>query len=288
MTNTAGIGEAPQTAKAADAVLEAALAALDGRRFTVLTGAGVSTDSGIPDYRGEGSPRRNPMTIEQFLSAPRFQKRYWAGSHLGYRAFTAAQPNAGHRALAALEAAGRVNGVVTQNVDGLHVRAGSRHVVPLHGTVDRVVCLNCGQVFARPEFEARIDAENPWLERPESIVINPDGDAEVADVDRFVVPECTVCGGLLKPDVVFFGEYVPVDRFDEAKALVTSSEALLIAGSSLVVNTGIRLVEQARRRKLPIVIVNRGVTKADDRATVKVDGGTSEFLSVLAERVGAR
>ncbi|MCL2515886.1 MAG: NAD-dependent deacetylase [Microbacteriaceae bacterium] len=271
----------------ADASLEAALDTLDGRRFAVLTGAGVSTDSGIPDYRGAGSRRRTPMTIEQFRSAPRFQQRYWAGSHLGYRAFTAAQPNAGHRALAALEVAGHINGVVTQNVDGLHLRAGSLRVVPLHGTVDRVVCLDCGQVFARPEFEARIDAENPWLERPESIVINPDGDAEVADVERFVVPECTVCGGLLKPDVVFFGEYVPVDRFDEAKALVTSAEALLIAGSSLAVNTGIRLLEQARRRRLPIVIVNRGATKGDERATVKVDGGTTEFLTALADRLGA-
>lgn len=269
----------------ADELLDAAATALEGRTVTAVTGAGVSTDSGIPDYRGEGSPRRTPMTIEQFLSSPRSQKRYWAGSHLGYGVFNSARPNAGHFALAQLEAAGVVNGVVTQNVDGLHVRAGSRRVVPLHGSMDRVLCLRCGQVFARPDIAARIDAANPWLAKPESVVINPDGDAQVADVDDFIVPECTVCGGPLKPDVVFFGEFVPVDRFEEAKALIAGAEALLIAGSSLVVNTGIRLVEQARRRRLPIVVINRGITKADDRATLKIDGGASEYLTALAARL---
>jgi NAD-dependent SIR2 family protein deacetylase len=271
--------------RATDILLDAAVEALRDRTITVLTGAGVSTDSGIPDYRGAGAPKRNPMTIEQFLASPRARQRYWAGSHLGYALFDAARPNAGHRVLAELEAEGLVAGVVTQNVDGLHVRAGSRRVVPLHGTMDRVVCLNCGQVFARPDIAARIDAANPWLAKPEAVVINPDGDAEVAEVDDFVVPECTVCGGPLKPDVVFFGEFVPVDRFDEAKALIASSDALLVAGSSLVVNTGIRLIEQARRRRLPIVVINRGVTKGDARATVKIDGGTSEYLTALADRL---
>ncbi|GAA4193900.1 hypothetical protein GCM10022288_28430 [Gryllotalpicola kribbensis] len=268
-----------------DTLLDAAVDALAGRTITVLTGAGVSTDSGIPDYRGAGAPKRNPMTIEQFLASPRARQRYWAGSHLGYSLFDAARPNDGHRALAELEARGLVSGVVTQNVDGLHVRAGSRRVVPLHGTMDRVVCLNCGQVFARPDIAARIDAANPWLAKPEAVVINPDGDAEVTDVENFVVPDCTVCGGPLKPDVVFFGEFVPVDRFDEAKALIASSDALLVAGSSLVVNTGIRLIEQARRRRLPIVVINRGVTKGDSRATVKIDGGTTEYLVALADRL---
>jgi NAD-dependent SIR2 family protein deacetylase len=271
--------------QATDTALDAAVEALAGRTITVLTGAGVSTDSGIPDYRGAGAPKRTPMTIEQFLASPRARQRYWAGSHLGYGLFNAARPNAGHRALAELEARGVVAGVVTQNVDGLHVRAGSRRVVPLHGAMDRVVCLNCGQVFARPDIAARIDAANPWLTKPDAVVINPDGDAEVAEVDDFVVPDCTVCGGALKPDVVFFGEFVPVDRFDEAKALIASSDALLVAGSSLVVNTGIRLIEQARRRKLPIVVINRGETKGDGRATVKIDGGTSEYLTALADRL---
>lgn len=270
-----------------DAALDAATEALRDRTITVLTGAGVSTDSGIPDYRGAGAPKRNPMTIEQFLTSSRARQRYWAGSHLGYALFNAAVPNAGHRALAELEARGVVAGTVTQNVDGLHVRAGSRRVVPLHGTLDRVVCLCCGQVFARPDIAARIDAANPWLARPDAVVINPDGDAEVADVDDFVVPDCTVCGGALKPDVVFFGEFVPTDRFDEAKSLIASSDALLVAGSSLVVNTGIRLIEQARRRKLPIVVINRGVTKGDSRATIKIDGGTTEYLTALADRLGS-
>jgi NAD-dependent SIR2 family protein deacetylase len=273
--------------RAADEAVDAAVDALQGRTIAALTGAGVSTDSGIPDYRGEGAPRRSPMTIEQFLSSPRSRKRYWAGSHLGYGLFNSARPNAGHRALAELEAAGIVTGVITQNVDGLHVRAGSRRVVPLHGSMDRVVCLRCGQVFARPDIAAQIDAANPWLADPEAVVINPDGDAEVTDVDEFEVPDCSVCGGSLKPDVVFFGEFVPFDRFDEAKALIASSDALLVAGSSLVVNTGIRLIEQARRRKLPIVVINRGATKGDARATVKIDGGTSEVLSALADRLEA-
>ncbi|MBD8659597.1 NAD-dependent deacetylase [Frigoribacterium sp. CFBP 8754] len=267
------------------AALDEAVALLGGRTVAVLTGAGVSTDSGIPDYRGEGAPVRNPMTFQQFLSGERYRKRYWAGSHLGWRSFRAATPNEGHRALAQLEAAGVTNGVVTQNVDALHERAGSRRVVDLHGTVDRVVCLTCGQSFARDVVAARLSAANPWLDEPESVRLAPDGDVEVADIDAFVVPECTVCGGMLKPDVVFFGEFVPVERFAEARSLVVGADALLIAGSSLVVNSGIRLLDQATRRKMPVVVVNRGVTKGDPRATVKIDAGTSETLTALARRL---
>ena len=267
------------------AALDEAVALLAGRTVAVLTGAGVSTDSGIPDYRGEGAPVRNPMTFQQFLSGERYRKRYWAGSHLGWRSFRAATPNEGHRALAQLEAAGVTNGVVTQNVDALHERAGSRRVVDLHGTVDRVVCLTCGQSFARDVVAARLSSANPWLDEPESVRLAPDGDVEVADIDAFVVPECTVCGGMLKPDVVFFGEFVPVERFAEARSLVVGADALLIAGSSLVVNSGIRLLDQATRRKMPVVVVNRGVTKGDPRATVKIDAGTSETLTALARRL---
>ncbi|QNE42781.1 NAD-dependent deacetylase [Frigoribacterium sp. NBH87] len=267
------------------AALDEAVALLGGRTVAVLTGAGVSTDSGIPDYRGEGAPVRNPMTFQQFLSGERYRKRYWAGSHLGWRSFRAATPNEGHRALAQLEAAGVTNGVVTQNVDALHERAGSRRVVDLHGTVDRVVCLTCGQSFARDVVAARLSAANPWLDEPESVRLAPDGDVEVADIDAFIVPECTVCGGMLKPDVVFFGEFVPVERFAEARSLVVGADALLIAGSSLVVNSGIRLLDQATRRKMPVVVVNRGVTKGDPRATVKIDAGTSETLTALARRL---
>ena len=266
-------------------VLDAAVDVLAGRRVAVLTGAGVSTDSGIPDYRGEGAPVRHPMTFQQFLADERWRKRYWAGSHVGWRSFTAARPNAGHRALAALERGGVTNGVVTQNVDALHARAGSQRVVDLHGTVDRVRCLACGQSFARDTVAARLSAANPWLDEPDQVVLAPDGDVEVRDVDAFVVPECTVCGGVLKPDVVFFGEFVPVERFAEARSLVVQAEALLVVGSSLVVNSGIRLLDQAVRRGHPVVVVNRGVTKGDARAAVKVDAGTSETLEALVERL---
>ena len=267
--------------------LDAAVDALAGRRIAVVTGAGISTDSGIPDYRGEGAPVRTPMTFQQFLADPRARKRYWAGSHLGYGRFAAARPNTGHEVLAALEAAGVVTGVVTQNVDGLHSRAGSRRVIDLHGSMDRVLCLDCGQVFARVDVAERIDAENPWLSEPDAVVIAPDGDAEVTEIDDFVIPACTVCGGALKPEVVFFGEFVPAEKFSEARSMITASDALVIAGSSLVVNSGIRLLEQARRRRQPIVVINRGATKGDARATVKIDAGASETLTALAARLTA-
>lgn len=265
--------------------IDEAVELLSGRRFAVLTGAGVSTDSGIPDYRGEGAPKRSPMTFQQFLASESYSKRYWAGSHLGYRRFAAAAPNAGHVALAALESSGATNGVITQNVDGLHKQAGSRRVVDLHGAMDRVLCLTCGQVFARESVSARIEAANPWLDADGAVEIAPDGDAIVTDIDAFVVPNCTVCGGRLKPDVVFFGEFIPAEKYREASAMVRSSDALLVAGSSLVVNSGIRLLEEARRRRLPIVIVNRGVTKGDGRAAIKLDGGTTETLVELARRL---
>jgi NAD-dependent SIR2 family protein deacetylase len=251
----------------------------------VLTGAGMSTDSGIPDYRGEGAPKRSPMTIQQFLAAESFRQRYWAGSYLGWSRFVSAQPNAGHVALADLEAAGRVQGVVTQNVDGLHGKAGSRHVVEVHGSVDRVVCLRCGQLFARGAVAERIEAANAWFVGGTAAALNPDGDADVGDVSAFVVPDCTVCGGTLKPEVVFFGELVPRERFTEAAAIVKRADALLVAGSSLVVNSGIRLLEQARRRRVPIVVLNRGVTKGDRVAALKIDAGTTETLTALRDRL---
>jgi len=269
----------------ASASLDAAVSALRGRTIAALTGAGVSTDSGIPDYRGEGAPVRSPMTFQQFLADENYRKRYWAGSHLGWKRFDSAMPNAGHRALADLEAAGLVDGVITQNVDGLHVRAGSQRVVDLHGTMDRVRCLQCGQYFARASVAERISASNPWLDTPEAVELSPDGDVEIRDVGAFTIPECSNCGGILKPDVVFFGEFVPKATFEEASALLLAADALLIAGSSLVVNSGIRLLEQAYRRRLPIVIVNRGVTKGDGRSSVKIEAGTSETLVALLERL---
>lgn len=260
---------------------------LNGKLISVLTGAGISTDSGIPDYRGEGAAVRNPMTFQQFQGAPGFRKRYWAGSHVGWKRFVASAPNDGHSALAEFERRGVSNGVITQNVDGLHLQAGSTRVVDVHGSIDRARCLRCGQYYARTPLAQRIDELNPWLEESESHTLNPDGDAEVHDVDAFVIPECTVCGGMLKPDVVFFGEFVPTRKFQLASSLVDQSEALIVAGSSLVVNSGIRLVERALRKKIPLVIINRGTTKADRRADVKLDGGASVILRELLERLTA-
>jgi NAD-dependent SIR2 family protein deacetylase len=262
--------------------LDEAIALMRGARVAVLTGAGVSTDSGIPDYRGEGAPRRSPMTFQTFLASEQARKRYWAGSHLGWRHFGSAQPNAGHRALAGLEAAGTVAGIVTQNVDGLHRRAGSAHVVELHGTMDRVICLTCGQYFARQAIADRLEAVNPGIDLEQAIRPAPDGDVEVDDVDAMRIPACTVCGGTLKPDVVFFGEFVPGETFEAARSIVAGADVLLVAGSSLIVNSGIRLIEQARRRHLPIIVINRGVTKGDARAAVKLDAGTSETLTAMA------
>lgn len=267
----------------ATAAFARAVDALAGRRVAVLTGAGVSTDSGIPDYRGKGAPVRTPMTAQQFLTDDGARRRYWVGSHLGWRAFAASHPNGGHEALAELERTGVATGVITQNVDGLHLRAGSRRVVELHGTMRRVFCTHCGQVFDRRDLAARVERDNPWITVPENVELGPDGDVLPASSDGFVVPDCSVCGGMLKPDVVFFGEFVPVEKFQEAEQLVRASDALLIAGSSLVVNSGVRLVERARRRKLPVVIVNRGQTRADAKATVKIDAGTTEVLQALAD-----
>jgi NAD-dependent SIR2 family protein deacetylase len=267
--------------------VQRAIEVLADRRVAVLTGAGVSTDSGIPDYRGKGAPVRTPMTAQTFLASEQARRRYWVGSHLGWRAFAAADPNPGHRALARLEGSGIATGVITQNVDGLHVRAGSRRVVELHGTMRRVFCTHCGQVFDRRDLAVRVEADNPWIAIPENVPLGPDGDVLPESTDGFRIPACTVCEGMLKPDVVFFGEFIPAEKFREAEQLVRTSDALVVAGSSLVVNSGIRLVERARRRRLPVVIVNRGETRADARATVKVDAGTSDVLSALAEALPA-
>ncbi len=274
--------------QATSAQVAAAIAALSGRRLAILTGAGVSTDSGIPDYRGKGAPTRTPMTVEQYLASDEARRRYWVGSHLGWQAFAAAAPNPGHLALATLENRGLVSGVITQNVDGLHVRAGSRRVVELHGTMRRIFCTHCGQVFDRRDLARRVEADNPWITVPENVALGPDGDVLPASTEGFIVPDCSVCGGMLKPDVVFFGEFIPAEKFREAGQLVQGSDALIIAGSSLVVNSGIRLLERARRRRLPIVIINRGATRADHRATVKIDAGASEVLQSLAESLPDR
>jgi NAD-dependent SIR2 family protein deacetylase len=264
-----------------------ALDLLAGRPFVALTGAGMSTDSGIPDYRGPDSPARMPMTCSEFVSGPDAQQRYWARSHLGWSRMRRADPNPGHRALTSLEAAGRLRLLITQNVDGLHEAAGSRAVCALHGRISEVVCLGCRAQTSRAALHARLAALNPgWGDRHADVEVRPDGDVELSDTSGFVVPPCVSCGGVLKPDVVFFGENVPKPRVERCYAAVDAldpaSEALLVLGSSLTVMSGFRFVRYAAKRGVPVVIVNRGSTRADDLATVKLHHGTTPFLTELS------
>jgi len=263
-------------------VVDEAVSILRGRSAAVLTGAGVSTDSGIPDYRGVGAPKQHPMSFSDFLQSHRHRQRYWLGSHMGWSRFAAAEPNRGHEAIASAEEASLFSGVVTQNVDALHHKAGSLRVIDLHGRLDKVRCIHCGQSFSRQSIAHTIDLLNPWLEKRDiSGHIKPDGDVDVAVTSEFVVPSCDMCDGVLKPEVIFFGEFVPTGVFDQAASLIARSGALIIAGSSLVVNTGMRLVNLAHRKKIPIVIINRGPTKADRLATVRIEAGSSETLDAL-------
>jgi NAD-dependent SIR2 family protein deacetylase len=246
----------------------------------VLTGAGVSTDSGIPDYRGPGAPPRTPIMFQELLRSAEARQRYWARAHVGWSLMRSAEPNATHHLLAQMERNGRLTGLITQNIDGLHERAGHRDVIDLHGRIDRVVCLSCGEVTPRAELHARLTTLNPgWESRVGEIA--PDGDVELEDTSDFVVAPCLRCGGDLKPDVVFFGENVPKPRVAAALDLVERAESLVVLGSSLHVMSGLRFVRAARKRGLPIVIVNRGTTRGDDLATLKLDAGVAETLAAL-------
>ncbi len=269
---------------------------LAGHHLTVLTGAGVSTDSGIPDYRGPDSPPRTPMTFQQFVGDEAFRRHYWARNHVGWRHVHRTLPNAGHRALAAMEQRGVVHGVITQNVDLLHEAAGSRHVIDLHGRYDRVVCLRCHRVVPRSALADRLESLNPgFAERVGQVAdveIAPDADAVVEQTADFRVQDCwqpdledpgRECGGMLKPDIVYFGETVPRERVERAYAMVDAADALLVAGSSLTVQSGRRFVRHAALAGKPVVVVNRGATRGDRYATVTLDAGTSETLSELAE-----
>jgi NAD-dependent SIR2 family protein deacetylase len=267
------------------------VALLHGRRVAVLTGAGMSTDSGIPDYRGPDSPPSNPMTIRQFTSDAAFRQRYWARNHVGWRHMDGTAPNAGHRALAALEHMGVVSAVITQNVDLLHTKAGSRTVVNLHGTYAQVICLECGHTMTRAAMAELLEAANPgFAERAEAvggIAVAPDADAVVGDTTSFRIVDCLACGGMLKPDIVYFGESVPKPRVEHGYSLIEDADALLVAGSSLTVYSGYRFVRHAAAHGLPIAIINRGRTRGDDLATVKIDNGCSEMLALLADELPA-
>jgi NAD-dependent SIR2 family protein deacetylase len=257
---------------------------LSTRRFTALTGAGVSTDSGIPDYRGPGAPVRAPMTYQEFVSGPSAQQRYWARSYLGWSRMRHAEPNPSHHALARLGASGVVPLLITQNVDGLHERAGSRSLCALHGRIADVVCLTCRHRTSRSSLQERMDLLNPgFATRHDQALTRPDGDVDLDSTAGFEVPPCEVCGGVLKPDVVFFGENVPKDRVQRCYDAVESAEALLVAGSSLTVLSGLRFVRHAHKLGIPVVIVNRGATRGDELSTYKVDAGCAEFLSALEQ-----
>jgi NAD-dependent SIR2 family protein deacetylase len=265
---------------------------LGGGNVTVLSGAGLSTESGIPDYRGpSGQARRagQPMTYQAFTGSAAARQRYWARSHLGWRHITGATPNSGHRAVALLERAGLVDAVITQNVDGLHQAAGASAVTELHGSLHRVVCLGCWRRSPREELDERLLAANPgWAGATEAAepAVNPDGDVAFEDTSGFVVVDCVSCGGVLKPDVVFFGENVPRPRVATCFELVSGSAGLVVLGSSLTVLSGLRYVRHAASLAVPVVIVNQGATRGDPLATATLDAPLGPTLTAAVRELG--
>ncbi|MGE0622269.1 MAG: NAD-dependent protein deacetylase [Pseudomonadales bacterium] len=258
------------------------------RRLFVITGAGVSAPSGIETYRDHAGTwrRTTPIQHQDFVRRPEARQRYWARSMRGWPSFRDARPNAAHRALAALEARGRLQVVVTQNVDGLHQKAGQANVVELHGNLARVVCLSCGMAGDREETQAWLEAHNPaWRQAP--VMVGPDGDAEFLAVRQFAdfrVPACQ-CGGVLKPDVVFYGDSVPRARVDSIAAALDRSDAVLVVGSSLMVYSSYRFIKAAKSRSLPLAAVNLGLTRADDWLDCKWEADSAEALPSLLAMV---
>ncbi len=258
----------------------------------VLSGAGLSTESGIPDYRGPTglALRATPMTYQTFTGSASARRRYWARSHVGWRRIARAVPNDGHRAVAELDRRGLLTGIITQNVDGLHQAAGSpgSDVTELHGSLHRVICLSCGQRTPRADLERRLEAANPGWGTLSPATINPDGDATLADAatESFRVVDCSACAGVLKPDVVFFGENVPPARAQACYALVERARALVVLGSSLTVMSGLRYVRHAAKLGRPVVIVNQGSTRGDRHATTILDAPLGVTLTALITRLG--
>ncbi|WP_232719056.1 NAD-dependent protein deacetylase [Gordonia metallireducens] len=266
--------------------IELASDILAGRRVVVLTGAGISTDSGIPDYRSPGSPPRTPMTLEMFLSSPEFRRHYWARNHLGWRHMDAALPNPAHLALTDLQSAGSVSTVITQNVDMLHTKAGTRGVLELHGCYGRVRCLTCDWRISRHRLAGLLESVNAgFAERVAgrgAIEVAPDADATLSDTSDFQMIDCPHCGGILKPDIVYFGETVPKPLVEHAFSAVDEADALLVVGSSLTVMSGLRFARRAHRAGKPLIILNRGHTRADELATLKIDHRAEMVLPALA------
>jgi len=257
----------------------------------VLSGAGLSTESGIPDYRGPtgGMRRGTPMTYQTFVGDPLARRRYWARSHLGWQMIARAQPNAGHRAVAELERHGLLAGILTQNVDGLHQAAGARSVVELHGNLARVVCLGCGQLSSREQLAERLRRANPHF-AARVAAVNPDGDADLDEEELagFRTVDCLGCGGIVKPDVVFFGEMVPRERVQRSFALVERSRLVLVLGSSLTVMSGRRFVLRAAKLGIPVVIVNQGPTRGDQYATLTIDAPLGSVLPAVVGLLDGR
>jgi NAD-dependent SIR2 family protein deacetylase len=263
---------------------------LRDRRIVALTGAGISTESGIPDYRGPETRRRarNPIRFREYIASDDGRARYWARSLVGWPRLARAAPNAAHRALAELERDGHLLGVITQNVDRLHQGAGSRSVVELHGALAEVYCLACGRTEPRAALQARLEAANPHL-RDAHAALAPDGDADLPDalLEGFQVMDCETCGGPLKPSVVFFGESVAPAVVKSAYALLDAAEALLVAGTSLAVYSGLRFVRRARELGLPVALVNLGETRGDALADVRISASTGSALPALARLLGS-
>ncbi len=257
-------------------------------RLAVLTGAGCSTESGIPEYRDDLGEWKHaqPVQFADFMGSETVRKRYWARSFSGWPRVSTASPNSAHRALAALGKAGRLAGLITQNVDNLHSRAGSRNVLDLHGILEQVRCMKCADIVRRAAIQERMVASNPdW--QAISAVSLPDGDADLGaqSVAEFQIPDCELCGGILKPDVVFFGESVPAERVTRARRIVADADALLVVGSSLVVFSGYRFVRQASSAGIPVAIVNRGHTRGDELATLRVRGDCGEVLGAACTAI---
>ena len=285
MTSPLDALPAPDATAAVDTLFQL----LRGRRTVVLTGAGCSTESGIPDYRGAGTRARarNPIQHREFLTRPETRARYWARSLLGWPRFSSARPNAAHHALAELERGGHVPGLITQNVDRLHHAAGSARVIELHGALARVRCVDCDALEARVALQERLLALNPDFAH-QVLELRPDGDAELSSelLSSFHVPACLRCGGTLKPDVVFFGDNVPAPTVEAAFSLVEEGEALLVVGSSLAIFSGYRFLVRASQRRMPIAILNIGECRGVELADVRVEARAGDVLPRLAEALG--
>ncbi len=294
-------GPTPHTVRVPDPAFDRLAALVRDGAVLALTGAGMSTDSGIPDYRGRDGVRRvMPMQYAEFAGSSGARQRYWARSFVGWQRFSQARPNPGHRALARLQHAGLVSGVVTQNVDGLHQAAGSTDVVDLHGSLAAVVCLNCRDRTERTAMQARMEALNPGFHAEVAGVaadgsrvssqIRPDGDVVLDDaaVTRFHLPVCLRCGAdTLKPDVVFFGQSVPPERVERSIAMLEAARSLLVLGSSLAVMSGYRFVRHASAHGIPVAILTRGATRGDAQATVRLDAGLTPTLESLVAVAGS-